>query len=206
MHHHGHHHHHHHHHPQTATADKGLAPPATGGIRGLNFFRSRSVPPGPRDGAEGKAVSAPQSPVPSSAALPPILKEGTDTTTVPQPEPAAIEFANPPTIRAPPVRSGSLPPGADVPLEAMLRAGAGAGRRGRPATGAGARGRFKSNPIMGTRGEGTAGDAAADSGTTAATVAAAVPIDGDAKRTSGPESHAQSTDPSIPTDMEPGKE
>ncbi|KAJ6495606.1 hypothetical protein C8R47DRAFT_939128, partial [Mycena vitilis] len=44
-----HHHGPHHHHTATAPSDKGLAPPTAGGIRGLNFFRSRSVPPGPRN-------------------------------------------------------------------------------------------------------------------------------------------------------------
>ncbi|KAJ6593659.1 hypothetical protein B0H19DRAFT_1246399 [Mycena capillaripes] len=202
VHHHKHHHHHHHAAP-AEKADKGLAPPAPGGIRGLNFFRSRSVPPSSREGEDGKASSAPPTPALTAEPLPSILKDGVDMTTSPQPEPAAVEFAN--TAAAGGVRtlvrSGSLPPGADVPLEAMLRAGA---RRGRvPTTGAGPRGRFKSNPITGAKVEGSSSEPAVDAGTTSVAGAAAIPIEEDAKRTLGPESRTQSSEP---IDTEQAKE
>ncbi|KAJ7755743.1 hypothetical protein DFH07DRAFT_885815, partial [Mycena maculata] len=62
---HGHHHHHHHH---AAAVDKGLTPPTpASGIRNLNFFRSRSVPPAPRDGPDG----APQTPRVAASTLAP---------------------------------------------------------------------------------------------------------------------------------------
>ncbi|KAF8170249.1 hypothetical protein K438DRAFT_2024445 [Mycena galopus ATCC 62051] len=223
---HGHHHHHH----KAATegvvpADKTptLAPPATpalgGGLRGLGFFRSRSVPPGAPDAQDGKAASVSGSPLPATELQPSsILKDGQgNLTTSPQPQaaplPASISAANPaaaasaapgPVVRVTPVRSGSLPPNVDgtgaVPLEAMLRAGAGAGRRGRaPTTGAVPRGRFKSNPITGLKGEGGTGEAVPDANATAPTgtiAAAAVPIDENAKRTSTSGAEAQSTDPS----------
>jgi hypothetical protein len=191
-------------------ADTGLAPPTPGGgLRGLNFFRSRSVPPGSRE--DGKAVSAPGTPLPTNEPLPSILKEGGDLSVSPLPEPApapasiaaatttntAANAAAAPGAAAGArtlVRSGSLPQNVDgtgaIPLEAMLRAGAGVGRRGRaPTTGVAPRGRFKSNPITGLRSEGGAGEPAdtgapAPSGTVAA---AAIPIDeGDnsGKRTS----------------------
>ncbi|KAJ7497080.1 DUF21-domain-containing protein, partial [Mycena latifolia] len=83
------HHHKHHHHHHAAPAEKaappakGLAPPPTaGGIRSLNFFRSRSVPPAPRDAPDGKPASAPQTPLIAPTALaeplPSILKEGSE--------------------------------------------------------------------------------------------------------------------------------
>ncbi|KAJ7039205.1 hypothetical protein C8F04DRAFT_1320470, partial [Mycena alexandri] len=50
VHHHKHHHHHHHPTPAATAAEKGLTPPTpANGIRNLNFFRSRSVPPGARE-------------------------------------------------------------------------------------------------------------------------------------------------------------
>ncbi|KAK7057428.1 CNNM transmembrane domain-containing protein [Favolaschia claudopus] len=189
--HHGHHHHHHKAPTDSTPADKGLAPP--GALRtGLNFFRSRSVPPGSREAPDGKAYSAPGSPLPPIEQLPAaITKEGGAVTASPQPEPAPPPPATTPniTVRAPPVRSGSLPPGADgtVPLETMLRVGAGVGRRGRaPATGPIPRGRFKSNPITGAKGEGGTAEAT-DNGAAPASGAipeAAIPIDDSAKRTS----------------------
>ncbi|KAJ7128923.1 DUF21-domain-containing protein [Mycena crocata] len=208
---------HHQHHPHGAsekTEKGGLAPPSTaGGIRGLNFFRSRSVPPGPRDAPDGKPSSAPPTPVvaPTTLAepLPSILKDGVDLTASPQPEAAGVEFAATPAItgatREPPTRNNSLPAGADVPLEAMLRAGAGRrGRVGAPGAGArtttntGPRGKFKSSPIDGAKevkGDGSAGEAA---GTTVG--AAAVPIDEDAKRTLSPD------DGSVPDNIDAGKQ
>lgn len=186
VHHHKKHHHHHHHHP-AGPADKGLAPPAAaGGMR--NFFRSRSVPPAPRDGPEVKPASAPQTPLiaptPLAETLPSILKDGADMTTSPQPEPATVEFAANTSAggvaREAPTRSNSLPPGTDVTLEAVLRAGA--GRRGRPgavtraATTTGPRGIFKSSPIDGTKGE-TKAEGEPATSSTPATVAAAIPID-----------------------------
>ncbi|KAJ7502821.1 DUF21-domain-containing protein, partial [Mycena galericulata] len=205
---HGHGHHDHHHHEPPAPADKGLTPPTpAGGIRNLNFFRSRSVPPAPRDGADGKPTSAPQTPrvPPATLApdpLPSILKDGGEVTASPQPEPAAVEFASTaPAARLVPVRSGSLPPGTDVPLEAMLRAGAGRrGRVGAPGPGprtttaSGPRGRFKSSPIDGAKGEASAGEALTTEtgGSTSVTVAAAVPLEEETKRTLS--SEPQSTD------------
>ncbi|KAJ6558522.1 hypothetical protein DFH09DRAFT_1365173 [Mycena vulgaris] len=190
---HGHGHGHHHHHqpaaastaaPTAAPTVKGLAPPAAGGIRSLNFFRSRSVPPAPRDAADGKSASAPPTPLLGPEPLPSILKDGeaATVTTSPQPEPAAVEFA---AARETPARSGSLPPGADVPLEAVLRAGAGRrGRVGAPiraASTTGPRGKFKSSPIGEVKGEGSAGEPAVEA--TESTPAAAIPIDENAKRT-----------------------
>ncbi|KAJ7078866.1 hypothetical protein B0H15DRAFT_1000258 [Mycena belliarum] len=205
VHHHKHVHHHHHSGPDTekpAPPNKsGLAPPPpAGGIRGLNFFRSRSVPPTPREGTDIKPASAPGSPRLGPEPLPPLIKETSETATSPQPESAeaapaagvAATREKPAATGEKPVRSGSLPPGADVPLEAMLRAGAGAGRRGRAAVpGAGtrsanttgARGRFKSSPIDGAKGEASAaaGDAAQPpaEGSAPVAVAAAIPIEQD---------------------------
>ncbi|KAJ7124956.1 hypothetical protein C8R44DRAFT_874810 [Mycena epipterygia] len=191
---------HHHHHP-AGPADKGLAPPAAaGGMR--NFFRSRSVPPAPRDASDVKPVSVPQTPLiaptPLAEPLPSILKDGVDVTTSPQPEPAAVEFATNTTAgvaREAPTRSGSLPPGTDVTLEAVLRAGAGRrGRSGAPgvatrtASTTGPRGIFKSSPIDGAKGE-TKGEGEPAASSTPATIAAAVPIDKTqgAKRTLEPQ-------------------
>ncbi|KAJ7251819.1 hypothetical protein B0H12DRAFT_635508 [Mycena haematopus] len=164
------------------------------------------MPPGAPDATDGKAASAPGSPVPTPEPLPSILKDTADLSPSPQPEPAplppSISAANPatnvtvtvapsPGVRGRPVRSGSLPPNMDgtgtgaVPLEAMLRAGAGAGRRSRvSAIGTAPRGRFKSNPITGFKGEGPAGEAV-DAGPPAPGVPAAavpIPIDETAKR------------------------
>ncbi|KAF7321454.1 CNNM transmembrane domain-containing protein [Mycena kentingensis (nom. inval.)] len=153
--HHHHKHHHGHNHPQTGTPiDKSgaaLAPPSQfqTGLLG-NFFRSRSTPATRRSSVDAKAPSASQTPVVgpttdvAAGPLPSILKDGAELST----EPDAAGAPGVTVARAVPTRSGSLPPGADVPLEAVLRAGS--GRRGRAATPGqvmAARGRFKSTPI-----------------------------------------------------------
>ncbi|KAJ7072531.1 hypothetical protein C8F01DRAFT_1104276 [Mycena amicta] len=182
-----HHHKHHHHAAATTTGatstEKGLAPPGTtpaGGLLGLNFFRSRSVPAAQRNPTDTKASSAPQTPLITAEPLPSILKDGAEVTTSPQPDAATVEFADTPTPVTPaavpketPHRSGSLPPGADVSLEAVLRAGSGRRGRAAPSSTPAARGRFKSSRI---------GDTA-----TSQDAAAAIPI---------PESDKRTTDPS----------
>ncbi|KAJ7647586.1 DUF21-domain-containing protein [Roridomyces roridus] len=181
--------HHHGQQPAAPATEKGLAPPAASGKRNLNFFRSRSVPPEQREEGDGKAHSAPGSPAITPTTLPPtdaatavpsILVQGADLTASPEPAPATVEFT--PGVsggRQVPVRSGSLPPGADVPLEAVLRAG----RRGRVSAAPGTpRGRFKSSPLQeltaSTGASASEPPAGADS-----TSAAAVPIEETAKRT-----------------------
>ncbi|KAJ6602172.1 hypothetical protein B0H10DRAFT_2081154 [Mycena sp. CBHHK59/15] len=166
VHHHAHAHHGHHH---LADKDK-LAP---GGIRSLNFFRSRSVPPSTRDGGDASTTTtttvnntadttgcnktAPPTPVSAPLELPPsILVKDADA--VAPPADAGVEFAQAPRVPAL-VRSGSLPTGADMPLEAVLldrrrRLAAAGTRPGAPA----ARGRFKSSPMGGVAlVEGTSG-------------------------------------------------
>ncbi|KAJ7209605.1 DUF21-domain-containing protein [Mycena pura] len=196
-----HHHSHGHHHTTQAPstpmvpADKGLTAASATGIRGLSFLRSRSGPPSLRPVPDGKAAGEPQTLATTGEPLPSILKDGVELTASPQVLPATVEFADTTAAasatgaREGLTRSGSLPPGADVPLEAVLRAGAGAGRRGRaPVPGAGTRGRFKSSPIgdmLGVANVGVAatGEAQGATGETSAVIAAAVPIEDNAKRT-----------------------
>ncbi|CAK5265731.1 unnamed protein product [Mycena citricolor] len=118
-------------------------PPAvgtpTGGLRTLNFLRSRSVPPSQRDPGDGKSAE-PQ------AQSKPALKDGREL----EPE---VHTAEVPKDAA---------PGPDMPLEAVLRAGM--GRRGRVAAAgsSGPRGRFKSSPLDAGKGVETAGLAVED--------------------------------------------
>ncbi|KAJ7287395.1 hypothetical protein C8J57DRAFT_1495845 [Mycena rebaudengoi] len=201
VHHHKKHHHHHHAAPtEPAAPAKGLAPPVTG-MRGLSFFRSRSVPPAPRDHATDEKsatatakddASAPATPkIAPAAALPSILKEsGAEMTASPQPEAAAVEFATTGALPSREAPSGptSLPPGVEPSLEAVLldrrrrlaaSSTGGTSRSGAPVT----RGKFKSSPIDG---KGDAAEPAAPTATTS--TAAAVPIDAaqmqETKRTS----------------------
>nr|GAT57744.1 predicted protein [Mycena chlorophos] len=176
------HHHQHPHHPANASTtpvlanapEKTLAPPSNtpaGGLLGLNFLRSRSVPAAQRSATDGKTVSAPQTPMVTAEPLPlpSILKDGAEVSASPQPEAATVEFVNtavPP--RELPVRSGSLPPGADVSLEAVLRAGR--RRPAAPGTAAAPRGKFKSSRIGDvTTAVGPPGDASQERAEPAAT-------------------------------------
>ncbi|KAJ7188513.1 hypothetical protein C8R46DRAFT_1243269 [Mycena filopes] len=205
-----HHHKHHHPHPAPTPAEKGLTPPPpAGGMRNLNFFRSRSAAPGARSAEDGKSSSAPGT-ADDHAGRPAVDppehggRRRNRNLRHRSPSPPAWSLPRPPGGPVPPsgrevpVRSPSLPVGGEIPLEAMLRAGA--RRPGRTGTGNAPRGRFKSRPTEGAKGGDAAAGATDDAATTStnATTAAAVPIEG-LQRTLTPEPHVGSDAPADTT-------